>query len=360
VKIRFIYGGKLYKIYRSCQREANGSVTYDDRDFYQIEADGELCLNAKNKKDTQKVINEYLGNFRDFVMCNLLVNDLHYNMIKMTDGERLKALKSLFNLNIYDQYLELNKKECATLKLRSLELKNKYQHLRDASSSIEKMCHGGQLEQVKQLLLTKRGESSRIQAQLMQSEKERTRLLVQLSDLEKSFRPIKIIEVNQEQDELFQLQKEYSDLDLDFKEDLSKLEKDIIHLEHSMRDLPSQIPSQEISELSVRISELREKLRLNDTPKLKQEKLEKRIIELRIKLGYHQKAILKMRKTLSGMPSFQGEYILKSVQDYDEHLEFLRSQIGQKRPESKLRSVSDSDLDHIDQEIHITSVHPII
>lgn len=89
-------------------------------DFWYIDADGErVSLNGEQRRDTDKIIQTYVGTFDDFVLTALSLQQNNSNFIDKTQSERKDLLANFLDVTIFDSLYDLanknNRKAAITL-----------------------------------------------------------------------------------------------------------------------------------------------------------------------------------------------------------------------------------------------------
>jgi len=114
-KFNFELEGVDYFIEKRATRYAKGPLAGKlrvDIDFWYIGEDGEsISLNGEQRRDTDKIIQSYVGGFDDFILTALSLQGNNSNFIEKTQGERKELLANFLDLNIFDQLYDLANKE---------------------------------------------------------------------------------------------------------------------------------------------------------------------------------------------------------------------------------------------------------
>jgi DNA repair exonuclease SbcCD ATPase subunit len=111
-----------------------------DIDFWYVNEDGEvISLNGEQRRDTDKIIQSYVGCFDDFILTALSLQGNNSNFIEKTQGERKELLANFLDLNIFDQLYELANKEtrASAILLEEYQKQDFEQRLGDAESDKE-------------------------------------------------------------------------------------------------------------------------------------------------------------------------------------------------------------------------------
>lgn len=117
-KFNFELDGKNYFIEKQAQR-GRGTHVRVDVDFYTIDDLGNVeSLNGKERSDTNNNIRNILGNYEDFVLTALSVQNNNSGFIDMSQRDRKDLLAQFLDINIFEElYTIANQdiKEVATL-----------------------------------------------------------------------------------------------------------------------------------------------------------------------------------------------------------------------------------------------------
>ena len=139
-KFNFELEGVEYTIEKKATRYAKGPLAGKlrvDIDFWYISEDGEtISLNGEQRRDTDKIIQSYVGTFDDFILTALSLQGNNSNFIEKTQGERKELLANFLDLNIFDQLYELANKEtrASAILLEEYQKQDFEQKLGDAES----------------------------------------------------------------------------------------------------------------------------------------------------------------------------------------------------------------------------------
>lgn len=117
-KFNFELNGLDYFIEKRASRYAKGPLAGRlrvDIDFWVINEDGEkISLNGEQRRDTDKIIQSYVGTFDDFVLTALSLQGNNSNFVEKTQSERKDLLANFLDLSIFDQLYDLANKEYRT------------------------------------------------------------------------------------------------------------------------------------------------------------------------------------------------------------------------------------------------------
>ncbi len=109
-------------------------------DFWYISEDGEkVSLNGEQRRDTDKIIQSYVGTFDDFILTALSLQQNNSNFIVKTQSERKDLLANFLDVTIFDSLYELANKNNrkATIALEEYQKQDFETKLGDAERSKE-------------------------------------------------------------------------------------------------------------------------------------------------------------------------------------------------------------------------------
>lgn len=139
----FELNGLDYYIEKKAARYQKGPLAGKlrvDIDFWYVDHEGQKhSLNGEQRKDTNKIIQSYVGSFDDFILTALSLQGNNSNFIEKTQGERKDLLANFLDLKIFDNLHELASKEIRTTSvlLEEYEKQDFEQALGDAQRSLE-------------------------------------------------------------------------------------------------------------------------------------------------------------------------------------------------------------------------------
>ena len=117
-KLNFELGGLNYFIEKKAHKYKSGPLKGKlrvDIEFWYVNAEGEtVSLNGEQRRDTDKIIQSYVGTFDDFILTALSLQQNNSNFIDKTQSERKDLLANFLDLKIFDSLYELANKENKT------------------------------------------------------------------------------------------------------------------------------------------------------------------------------------------------------------------------------------------------------
>lgn len=109
-------------------------------DFWYINEDGEkVSLNGEQRRDTDRIIQSYVGTFDDFILTALSLQQNNSNFIDKTQSERKDLLANFLDVTIFDSLYELANKNNrkAAIALEEYQKQDFETKLGDAEASKE-------------------------------------------------------------------------------------------------------------------------------------------------------------------------------------------------------------------------------
>ena len=114
-KFNFEINGLDFFIEKNATRYVKGPLAGKlrvDINFWYINHEGDVVsLNGEQRRDTDKIIQSYIGTFDDFILTALSLQGNNSNFIDKTQGERKDLLANFLDLKIFDALFELANKE---------------------------------------------------------------------------------------------------------------------------------------------------------------------------------------------------------------------------------------------------------
>jgi len=117
-KFEFELEGNQYVIERNGTKDKKGHVRVDVN-FYTYDSNGDIVsLNADQRDNTNKVIRQYIGEYDDFILTALSLQNNNSGFIDKSQKDRKDLLASFLDINIFDQLFKIaneESKEASTL-----------------------------------------------------------------------------------------------------------------------------------------------------------------------------------------------------------------------------------------------------
>jgi len=128
-KLTFELHGKEYCIERNGVKQKQGNVKVNVNFSYK-EGDDSISLNGKDRSDTNSNIRALMGNYEDFVLTALSVQNNNTGFIDMSQSDRKDLLSQFLDVNIYEELYQLANNEMKEVLVLLKEYnKEDYQHL---------------------------------------------------------------------------------------------------------------------------------------------------------------------------------------------------------------------------------------
>ncbi len=264
-KLTFEIEGTTYVIRRKGEKERDRIPV--DVQFYRIDEDGNReNLNGEQRYDTNANIREYVGEFDDFILTALSVQNNNTLFIEKSQSERKDVLARFMGLNVFDELYS--------------EAKDKSKHIQSLLEEHDKSDLQDKIERCKKEREQKRRRRSEIESEKSDLENEKAGLTSEIMDLNKKMSDIEEV-----------------DLDID------SLKERYVEVRKEIEDLDEKIEAKEIRkrELEQAIGGLESYLKEFDDDQLKnrynkQKRLEGQIKDIKTDLKYKRKDLEEARE----------------------------------------------------------------
>jgi len=194
IKVLLSHGGVYYLIERhSCKPKTKTTSAAVDLqrltkfdftcEIWESNLNGDKLVNRCDvrQNNNDKFIVELFGDLTDFSLTNLLNKESSLDLLCMTPGDQVKTLKSLFKMDMYDKYRDLNKKKILELESIMSVTRGKLQSFK---SLIDDSISEEDLATLKQSLALRQGD-------LDEDEEELSRIQEEMQDLQSEHRLLK-------------------------------------------------------------------------------------------------------------------------------------------------------------------------
>lgn len=124
--LEFSLDGKSYHVERRGRRLKSGNVKVDV-DFYFLDSlKNKVFLNGKQRSETNKIIREYIGEYDDFILTSMLLQDDFSDFIRSTQKNRKTTLSRFSNLGVFEKLYGIASAQIkeSSITIKSLEKKN--------------------------------------------------------------------------------------------------------------------------------------------------------------------------------------------------------------------------------------------
>ncbi len=102
-KLEFDINGERYFIERTAKTVNKGKNVKVDVEFYRMDGDERTSLNGNERRDTNQIIEQYVGTYEDFVLTALSLQGNNALFIDKSQSERKDLLAQFMGLNIFDK-----------------------------------------------------------------------------------------------------------------------------------------------------------------------------------------------------------------------------------------------------------------
>lgn len=101
-KFNFTIDGEDYFIEKKATKNSQGKVKVNI-DFWMVDSNGDKkILNGEQRKDTNSIIRSYIGNYDDFTLMCLLIQNNSTNFVDKSQTERKEILAKFLDLNVFE------------------------------------------------------------------------------------------------------------------------------------------------------------------------------------------------------------------------------------------------------------------
>jgi DNA repair exonuclease SbcCD ATPase subunit len=219
--LTFEVDGEEYHIVRSARVVNKGRNVKVDVQFWKMESGQALSLNGTERRDTNTMIEQYVGTYEDFILTALSVQGNNALFIDKSQSERKDILAQFMGLNIFDKLYE-----SASSEIKEVSTLIKNFKKTDFTTELA--------DKVKALTEEKRNQKQ-IQKQLNELTEKRDEVIAKIVELSKALIPIDGGKIN-----IVQLQNEKMAIEDTLKKlerSKEKLVSDIMELEKSISKL---------------------------------------------------------------------------------------------------------------------------
>jgi DNA repair exonuclease SbcCD ATPase subunit/3',5'-cyclic AMP phosphodiesterase CpdA len=105
-KLEFDINGERYFIERTAKTINKGKNVKVDVEFYKMDGDERTSLNGTERRDTNTIIEQYVGKYEDFVLTALSLQGNNALFIDKSQSERKDLLAQFMGLNIFDKLFD--------------------------------------------------------------------------------------------------------------------------------------------------------------------------------------------------------------------------------------------------------------
>lgn len=105
-ELHFEINGVMYAIRREAKTINKGKNVKVDVQFWKVENSMAISLNGTERRDTNTIIEQYVGRYEDFVLTALSVQGNNALFIDKSQSERKELLAQFMGLNVFDKLYE--------------------------------------------------------------------------------------------------------------------------------------------------------------------------------------------------------------------------------------------------------------
>lgn len=257
-KLTFEIDGDEYVIHRRGEKERDRIPV--DVQFYRTLEDGTReNLNGEQRYDTNANIREYVGEYEDFILTTLSVQNNNTLFIEKSQSERKDVLARFMGLNVFDNLYDLGK--------------DKSRHIESMLEEHNKSDLQNKIEECEEKREEKKSRRKEIESKKSDLEDRKAELMSEIMELNKKMSDIEEIDLD-----IDRLKKRYVEL----REEINDTEDEIEQNEIRQREIEQAIGGLEsyLEQFSGEQLENRYK---------KQSRIEDQIDEIETKLKYKRK-----------------------------------------------------------------------
>ena len=306
-KLTFEIDGTTYVIHRKGEKERDRIPV--DVQFYRVNEDGTReNLNGEQRYDTNANIREYVGEYEDFILTTLSVQNDNTLFIEKSQSERKDTLARFMGLNVFDELYT--------------EARDKSNHIESLLEEHDESELKSKIERCKEKREEKKSQRERLKEKKSDLENRKEDLVSEIMDLNKQMSDIGEIDLD-----IDSLKSRYVSLRKDIENLEDKLEAKAIRkreLEQAIQGLNSYLTQFDAEQLENR--------------KKKQDRLEDQIGDIKTDLKYKRRDLENARK--------EQEHL--SHQEFDPDCEYCVER--NERDARKLEEV-ENEIDELTLEI---------
>ena len=180
-KLTFEIDGTTYVIHREAEKKRDRIPV--DVEFYRLDGEGNKeSLNGEQRYDTNANIREYVGEFDDFILTALSVQNNNTLFIEKSQSERKDVLARFMGLNVFDELYSLGK--------------DKSKHIESLLEEYSKSELQDKIENCKKNREKKKRRKIEIEEEKEELEKEKDELMSKIMDINKEMSDIGEIDLD--------------------------------------------------------------------------------------------------------------------------------------------------------------------
>ena len=264
-KLTFEIDGTTYVIHRKGEKERDRIPV--DVQFYRVHEDGTReSLNGEQRYDTNANIREYVGEYEDFILTTLSVQNDNTLFIEKSQSERKDTLARFMGLNVFDELYT--------------EARNKSKHIESLLEEHDESELKSKIERCKEKREEKKDRRERLKEKKSDLETQKDDLVSEIMDINKQMSDIGEIDLD-----IDGLKNRYVSLRKDIEDLEEKLEAKAIRkreLEQAIQGLDSYLTQFDGEQLENR--------------KEKQDRLKDQISDIKTDLKYKRRDLENARE----------------------------------------------------------------
>ena len=271
-KLTFDIGGVDYYIERKAKKDKNGNVRVDVNFVTTDDTGNEVSLNGEQRRETNQIIRSYLGDFEDFILTALSLQNNNTAFIDKSQSERKDLLAQFLDINVFEELYLLASDTVSDMESLLKEFKKTDLTVQLAEAEIEVESIGKKYSKQKKEKSEVDGISKKLNSQIISLAKKTVDIDLDIQDigaLNKNRAELEV-KISRSNTEMVNLQK----IENKNKEEYSSIKKKLHEFAHSeiekKHDIVVELKetkryySGEIEKLKIDVSHKLEKLRKLD------------------------------------------------------------------------------------------------
>ena len=170
--LQFQVNGIDFHIKRTAKTVNKGKNVKVDVDFWRMDGDQAISLNGTERRDTNQIIEQYVGRYEDFVLTALSLQGNNALFIDKSQSERKDLLAQFMGLNIFDKLYETATEDIKEVSVLIKNFKKTDFTTELADKSLEKQTKQSELRSLEKTLESKTIDKEDLINRIVESNKE--------------------------------------------------------------------------------------------------------------------------------------------------------------------------------------------
>ena len=191
-KLEFDINGERYFIERTAKTINKGKNVKVDVEFYRMDGDERTSLNGTERRDTNQIIEQYVGTYEDFVLTALSLQGNNALFIDKSQSERKDLLAQFMGLNVFDKLFDAAVEDIKEVSVLIKNFKKTDFTTELANKGIEIKDKKGELKELEKQLNKLNGDKDGLNSVILELSRNLTPIdsNLNLSDLEEKRKDI--------------------------------------------------------------------------------------------------------------------------------------------------------------------------